>query len=42
MKLMGYDYEVIYKHDKDNVVTEALSRRDEEVAECEPMAVSRS
>ncbi|GJU41624.1 gypsy/ty3 retroelement polyprotein [Tanacetum coccineum] len=28
-KLMGYDYEVVYKHGKDNVVADALSRRED-------------
>jgi hypothetical protein len=29
-KLFGYDYEIIYKKDKDNVVTDALSRKYED------------
>jgi hypothetical protein len=29
-KLFGYDYEIIYKKDKDNVVADALSRKYED------------
>ncbi|GJV95601.1 peroxidase 64 [Tanacetum coccineum] len=29
LKLMGYDYEVVYKQGKDNAVADALSRRDD-------------
>jgi hypothetical protein len=29
-KMLGYDYEIIYKKDKDNVVVDALSRQLEE------------
>jgi hypothetical protein len=29
-KLLGYDYEMIYKRGKDNVVVDALSRKYEE------------
>ena len=30
-KMLGYDFEIIYKKGKLNVVTDALSRKDEEV-----------
>ena len=29
--MLGYDYEIIYKKGKLNVLTDALSRKDEEV-----------
>lgn len=38
---MGFDYEIMYKHDKDNVIMDALSRRDEEITECQLMVVSQ-
>jgi len=30
-KMLGYDYEIIYKKGKQNVVADALSRKDEDV-----------
>ncbi|KAH9322658.1 hypothetical protein KI387_017297, partial [Taxus chinensis] len=30
-KMLGYDFEIIYKKGKDNVVVDALSRKDESV-----------
>ena len=30
-KMLGYDFEIIYKKGKDNVVAYALSRKDEDV-----------
>lgn len=38
---MGFDYEVFYKHDKDNIVINALSRRYEEVIKCQSMVMGR-
>ena len=29
--MLGYDFEIIYKKGKDNVVVDALSRKDEDV-----------
>jgi hypothetical protein len=29
-KIVGYDYEIIYKKDKENVVVDALSRKNED------------
>ncbi|KAH9322585.1 hypothetical protein KI387_017224, partial [Taxus chinensis] len=31
-KMLGYDFEIIYKKGKENVVTDALSRKDESTA----------
>ena len=28
--MLGYDFEIIYKNGKDNVVADALSRKDED------------
>jgi hypothetical protein len=33
-KLFGYDYEIIYKKGKDNVVADALSQKYEEEGSC--------
>ncbi|WOH00637.1 hypothetical protein DCAR_0520008 [Daucus carota subsp. sativus] len=33
-KLLGYDYMVVYKRGKDNLVTDALSRKYEDVPQC--------
>ena len=30
-KILGYDFEIVYKKGKQNVVTDALSRKDEDV-----------
>ena len=30
-KILGYDFEIIYKKEKQNIVTDALSRKDEDV-----------
>jgi hypothetical protein len=30
-KMLGYDFEIIYKKVKQNMVTDALSRKDEDV-----------
>ena len=30
-KMLGYDFEIIYKKGKQNVVVDALSRKDEDV-----------
>jgi hypothetical protein len=30
-KMLGYDFEIIYKKGKQNVVTDALSRKDEDI-----------
>ena len=37
-KLFGYDYEIIYKKGKDNVVEDALSRRYEEEGSLFPLS----
>ena len=35
-KLFGYDYEIIYKKGKENMVVDALSRKYEEERSCSP------
>lgn len=37
---MGFDYKVIYKHNKNNIIADILYRRDEEIAECQSLVVS--
>jgi hypothetical protein len=36
--IFGYDYEIIYKKGKDNVVDDALSRKDEDEGSLFPLS----